>query len=148
MDQSHLERDHFSHESIPLSSSLSRMIFFGEAAALPDHAVEAARQMKREVRRRAPRTCWAACELIRSVCGAVMPRYYFNIRNGENFIPDDDGLELPNAATACAEAARTVAEMAKDVCPSESRRTISVEIRDDADRPVCMVALFLEIAKA
>ncbi len=33
-----------------------------------------------------------------------MPRYYFHIRDGEDFLPDEEGVELPNLKAAHREA--------------------------------------------
>jgi hypothetical protein len=40
-----------------------------------------------------------------------MPRYYFDIRDGEELIPDEEGMELPDLDAAFREAAYSLAEM-------------------------------------
>jgi hypothetical protein len=41
-----------------------------------------------------------------------MPRFYFDVREGVRFAPDEDGLEFPDVETAEREAATTAAETA------------------------------------
>ena len=43
-----------------------------------------------------------------------MPRYFFHIRDGENIIPDEEGLELPDNEAAGVEARRSAVEMLAD----------------------------------
>lgn len=40
-----------------------------------------------------------------------MPRFYFDVREGARFIPDDEGLEFANLDAAEHEAACTAAEI-------------------------------------
>ena len=76
-----------------------------------------------------------------------MPRYYFDTRDGNDVLCDDEGLELPGLDIARAEAARTVAEMARDRLPGEECREIAVEVLDEARRPLFRAALWFEIEK-
>ena len=39
-----------------------------------------------------------------------MPRYYFNVRQGDNFTPDPHGLDFPDLATALADGAAGIKE--------------------------------------
>ena len=59
-----------------------------------------------------------------------MPRYFFDTRDGDKFIQDDEGQELPDLLRVKAEAARSLAELAKDVIPASDRRSLTVEVRD------------------
>lgn len=43
-----------------------------------------------------------------------MPRYYFDIREGDEFAPDEEGLVLASLQAAQDEAARSLADMARD----------------------------------
>jgi hypothetical protein len=43
-----------------------------------------------------------------------MPRYYFDIREGEHIAPDDEGLELPSIERVQEEATRSPADVARD----------------------------------
>lgn len=59
-----------------------------------------------------------------------MPRYYFDTRDDDLFIEDDEGLDLPDLDAARAQAAKGLAEMAIDVLPSSIQRDMAVEVRD------------------
>jgi hypothetical protein len=72
-----------------------------------------------------------------------MPRYFFDTRYNETFIPDDTGMELPDLETVKAEAAKSLAELAKDVLPSSLKRSWTVEVRDER-QPVLMAILNFE----
>jgi hypothetical protein len=76
-----------------------------------------------------------------------MPRYYFDTQDGDYILCDDDGVELPGLDMARAEAARTVAEMARDILPGQECREIAVEVLDEARRPLFRAALWFEIEK-
>jgi hypothetical protein len=68
------------------------------------------------------------------VLGAVGPGmalYFFDTRDDDVFIEDVDGVELPDLEAAKAQAAASLAELAKDVLPGADRRDLAVEVRDD-----------------
>jgi hypothetical protein len=62
-------------------------------------------------------------------------RYYFDIRGGEEFSEDEDGVELEDLTQAQLEAAESFAEVSKEFA---ARRThplgysLSVEVRDSS----------------
>ena len=60
-----------------------------------------------------------------------MPLYYFDSRDGENFIVDEDGLEFPDLETARDEATAALADFVKDVLPGSMRRELAIEVRDE-----------------
>ena len=57
-----------------------------------------------------------------------MPRYYFDTRDDEKFIPDEVGIVFSGIEAARDEAARGLAEMARDVLPGKVRRELAVEV--------------------
>lgn len=69
----------------------------------------------------------------------AMKRYYFDIREGDAFAPDDEGLELSGVEAAQEEAALSLADMARDAVRGSSKQThphtMQIEVRDD-DGPV------------
>jgi hypothetical protein len=77
----------------------------------------------------------------------VMARYYFDTRDNERFISDDYGLELSGDDAARDEAARGLADLAKDVLPGSLRRQLSIEVRDEAKEPLLAARLTFEIAR-
>jgi hypothetical protein len=76
-----------------------------------------------------------------------VPRYYFDIREGEDFAPDDEGLELPSIERVQEEAARSLADMAKEAVGKdhdEAGLQMAIEVRDDSG-PVLQVGFTFEI---
>jgi hypothetical protein len=60
-----------------------------------------------------------------------MPRYFFDTRDGDVFIDDDQGMELPDLEAVRATAALSLAELACDVIAGSERRVLAVEVRDE-----------------
>ena len=70
-------------------------------------------------------------------------RYYFDSRDGESFICDEDGLEYPSLDQALDQATRALADIAKDVLPGSVRRELAIEVRDQ-DGPLFRTSLVFE----
>jgi hypothetical protein len=64
-----------------------------------------------------------------------MPRFYFDIRDGESFVPDEDGLEFPTINEARDDASRTLGQMMKEAMPDGQHHDMAVEVRGDDKRP-------------
>jgi hypothetical protein len=68
-----------------------------------------------------------------------MKRYFFDIRDGDEVALDEEGMVLSDIQAVQEEAARSLADIAKDAaCGSSSQgigHRIAIEVRDDA-RPV------------
>lgn len=60
-----------------------------------------------------------------------MPLYFFDTRDNDNFIEDDHGIEFPNLEAVKREAARALAEIARDVLPGSMKHNLAVEVRDE-----------------
>ena len=77
-----------------------------------------------------------------------MSRYYFDLLDGDVLAVDDQGLELPSLQAAQAEAAKSLADMARDAVHGSSavagKRDMAIEIRDAAG-PVMQVKFSFEI---
>jgi hypothetical protein len=73
-----------------------------------------------------------------------MPRYYFDHRDNDRFSPDHLGSDLPSFEEAKLEAARALAELARDVFPGSAVRTLAIEVRTESG-PVLRVSLRFEI---
>jgi hypothetical protein len=73
-----------------------------------------------------------------------MPRYYFDERDNEKFVIDDDGIEIDSLEHVKAEASRAMADFAKDVLPGSLVRVLAIEVRDNLG-PVLRVKLRFEI---
>jgi hypothetical protein len=78
---------------------------------------------------------------------AVMPRYYFDLRDGDHFLRDDVGVEFGGLEAARDEAARTLGEMARDVLPGAVRRVLTIAVRDGENEPLLEARLVFEVAR-
>jgi hypothetical protein len=65
-----------------------------------------------------------------------MPRYYFDIDDGEDSYVDNIGVDLPDMDAAIREARRALADMMRDALREAKSDGISVRIRDGAEGPV------------
>jgi hypothetical protein len=79
---------------------------------------------------------------------AAMPRYYFDLRDEQGLAHDEEGLELASARAVQAEAAKSVADMARDAIlglPSTGgKQTMAIDVRD-AHGPVMQVTFSFEV---
>jgi hypothetical protein len=72
-----------------------------------------------------------------------MALYFFDTRDGDEFIDDDVGIDYPDLETVKLEAARTLGDLARDVIPGNVNRELAVEVRD-AQGPVLIVKITFE----
>ena len=72
-----------------------------------------------------------------------MPLHFLDTRDGDDFVEDEVGLELRGLEEAKVEAAKTLAEIPRDVIPGSDRRVLIVEVREDR-RPVLEARLTFE----
>ncbi|HEX8240160.1 MAG TPA: hypothetical protein VF574_10520 [Allosphingosinicella sp.] len=72
-----------------------------------------------------------------------MPRYFFDTRDNDDFIADDEGLEYPDLDAVKIAAAKALTELAADVVPGSVRRELTVEVRDEQG-PVLMARMIFE----
>ena len=64
----------------------------------------------------------------------AMKRYYFDMRDGDSFAADEEGLGLPDIEAAQEEAALSLADMARDAVriPRRNAHFMQIEVRDDS----------------
>ncbi|MEZ0171664.1 hypothetical protein [Microvirga sp. TS319] len=74
-----------------------------------------------------------------------MPRFYFDVREGASFTPDEEGLEFDTLDAAEREAACTAAEIGRDRLPKGDAREVTVEIRNEHRQRVLTVTVSMEI---
>jgi hypothetical protein len=68
---------------------------------------------------------------------AVIPHYYFHLRNGSGFIEDEEGRDLPDRAAARAEALRGVRSMlSEDVLSGFLDLKGRIDVVEEAGDPV------------
>lgn len=64
-----------------------------------------------------------------------MKRYFFDIRDGEELVPDEVGIELPDTNAVKTEAARSLVDITRTDFIDHPFRHMAIEVRDD-DGPV------------
>jgi hypothetical protein len=74
-----------------------------------------------------------------------MPRFYFDVREGQSFISDDEGLEFPSLEMAEQEAIEAAAGIGKDRLPRGDTREVTVEVCNERRQRVLTVKISLEI---
>ena len=57
----------------------------------------------------------------------MLIRYYFDIHDGSDLYPDEEGMDLPNQIAAGVEAAQSLADMAKDTLQFDRRRAMALK---------------------
>jgi hypothetical protein len=74
-----------------------------------------------------------------------MPRFYFDVREGEKFVRDNDGVEFPGVKEARDDASHTLGEMIKDAMPDGERLDMGVEVRGQDKQPLFKVQITFEV---
>jgi hypothetical protein len=74
-----------------------------------------------------------------------MPRFFFDIHDGEMFTPDREGLELESLEAAKDEAKRTLPDIVKDEMPDGDRRDFTVDVKNAAGQIVWRITLSLVV---
>lgn len=74
-----------------------------------------------------------------------MPRFFFDVREGVRFVPDEDGLEFPDINAAERSAAEAAAEIARDLLPKAVARSVTVEVRNDHGQRVVTATVTLAV---
>lgn len=75
-----------------------------------------------------------------------MPKYFFDVQDGDGLFIDEVGIELPDMDTAIREARRALADMMRDALRDQSGQAVVIRIRDGADGPVILsVSLTTEL---
>ena len=76
-----------------------------------------------------------------------MPRFYFDVREGARFVPDDTGLELPDLDAAEREAAVGAAEIGRDRLPSGDAREVTIEVKNEHQQRVLTVTVSMHVER-
>lgn len=74
-----------------------------------------------------------------------MPRYFFDIREGARFLPDEDGLELPDLDAAEREAAESAASIGRDLLPKGDARDVTIEVKNEHRQRVVTVTVSMHL---
>jgi hypothetical protein len=75
-----------------------------------------------------------------------MPHYFFDTRDGPEFVRDELGIELDGIEAARDAATRGLADLARDALPGALRRELAVEVRDASDQALLRASLWFEVA--
>jgi hypothetical protein len=73
--------------------------------------------------------------------GASMPRFFFDIQDGDIFAEDLEGLELTNLDEADAQAAQALVDLAKERLSEEGTLVLVATMRDGSRRTVSTTTL-------
>jgi hypothetical protein len=82
-----------------------------------------------------------------------MPRYYFNLRDGDELVPDHEGIELTAYQEARNKAVRGIADCARDAICDAPKGDLAIEVVDNLGKLLFVARLtfateFLEIGDA
>jgi hypothetical protein len=76
-----------------------------------------------------------------------VPRYFFDVHDGETVSPDDEGLELDGLNEAQFEAVKTLPELARGVLPNGHAREFVITVRDESGGAVLRAQLNLMVER-
>ena len=74
-----------------------------------------------------------------------MPCYHFDSHDGVRFTTDETGVELDGIKAARQEAARRLAELAREIVPDDDRREVVIEVKDETGQRVLVAKLSVRI---
>ena len=75
---------------------------------------------------------------------SLVATYFFDTRDNAEFVEDDFGIEFDNLEAVKVEAARALAELARDVIPG-LKRILAVEVRDEQGPVLKAVMTFVAV---
>ncbi|WP_063694839.1 DUF6894 family protein [Bradyrhizobium stylosanthis] len=75
-----------------------------------------------------------------------MARYYFDLRDGTELFPDEEGVQLLTLQAAEMEAMRALGGMVQQLEPKAEGRDMAIEVRNE-DGPLFQVALVFAIRR-
>lgn len=73
-----------------------------------------------------------------------MPRFFFDIDDGETQFRDNEGVVLPDPRTARDEAMGVLPDIAREATPDEDERTWLALVRDESGRTILRATLLLK----
>ena len=74
-----------------------------------------------------------------------MPRFFFDIHDGEDFTPDREGLDLDSLEAAKDEARKALRDIIWDEMPAGDRRDFTVDVKNVAGQIVWRITLSLVV---
>jgi hypothetical protein len=76
-----------------------------------------------------------------------MPRFFFDTREDDTFIPDDEGMELSNLTAAEQEALEAAASIARHKLPTGEARSITIEVWTEDRRRVIAATVTMHVER-
>lgn len=70
-----------------------------------------------------------------------MPRFFFDIDDGEHRFQDDEGVELTDEQEARTKAISVLPDIAREILPDDDRRVFVAKVRDATGRTIFMSTL-------
>jgi hypothetical protein len=74
-------------------------------------------------------------------------RYYFDIQNGAQVVPDDEGAEFDSLDAAVQGAVRSAAEIGTGRLAKGDTSDVVIEVRDEQNQRVCTVTAPMRIER-
>jgi hypothetical protein len=74
-----------------------------------------------------------------------LPRFYFDVREGARFTPDDEGLEFTSMDVAEHQAACAAAEIGRERLPKGDGREVTVEVKNEHHQRVLTIKVSMEV---
>jgi hypothetical protein len=76
-----------------------------------------------------------------------VPRFYFDVREGSRFLPDEEGLELPDLDEAERKAAESAARIGRDLLSKGNAHKVIVEVRNPRGKRVLAVTVTMQVER-
>ena len=76
-----------------------------------------------------------------------MPLFYFDVREGARFLPDDEGVEFPDFGAAEREAAEAAASIGRDLLPKGDTREVTIEVCNEHRQRVLTVTVSMHLGR-
>jgi hypothetical protein len=78
---------------------------------------------------------------------APVPRFYFDVREGPHFAPDNDGLEFPDSDAAQQAAAETATSIARETLPYGKVNEVTIRVRNEHGERVLTVRVTMQVER-
>jgi hypothetical protein len=76
-----------------------------------------------------------------------MPRFYFDVREGGRFAPDEEGADFDSLDAAEHEAVCAAAEIGRDRLPKGDSREVTIEVRNEHRQRVLTITVSMQIER-
>jgi hypothetical protein len=76
-----------------------------------------------------------------------MPRFYFDVREGGRFAPDEEGTDFDSLDAAEHEAVCAAAEIGRDRLPKGDSREVTIEVRNEHRQRVLTITVSMQVER-